>query len=254
MIDMDVDANIERGESILKQCFEEGRDLTFVERQWFKATLGYNDLEISRERRRVNKVARNLDIIGNRKHREALWKECDRCEAAVSGANSRGEELRVQIEKQTKELKRLESDALRSKQRVSEVKNAMRDLRQFAPPFVVERYNIEKRALNGSLRRELLDVEGEIRRADAVEVWTKQKAFDSIRLEQRVEEAAGYGPFLQRTDAGKLQITPEWTRYVADIRSQLSSLTEKRDKLQVEYDEKHEGLRSILDYYVERAG
>ena len=238
----DITQLMRESDDLLRKLIAEDRAPTFEQMLWFQTKLGWDDKQYRKERRRMVSVIRWEQIAGTIADREALEREAH---AAETEFKEKGAELEQQIQALTKERNALQRKANQLLKRSDEATDGADRLREptMLPVAIGAAFNSRRSLINNSLRRALLDVEGEIHHA-RVQIGIDTTSREGIELVR-----------LNRSDCvveqnGRQQVTPEWADHVAALKSKLPELEAQRNSARDKYDEACDALEPLLNWYI----
>lgn len=232
----------ERADGILRQWVETDETPDFDSMTFLRGELNWDDRKIRAQRRRINTVMQNQAISGDQASRDALDAAASKAEAELA---ERGPELEKQIEELQKQLRSLEQDAHLTRKRHTQCLDAVERLRLPAnqPDDIREKYRAHTRALTETLKRELMDIKGEIQHTEIIVSLDPQSHHD-------LDIIRSHDVRFVDNHKGRLSVTPLWAEFVKEQQAQLPTLIEGRDELQAEYDSKLAEINQMLDHYV----
>lgn len=232
----------ERADEILRRWVETDEVPTYDDMAFLRGELNWDDRKIRQQRRRINTVVKNQMTARDQAYRDELAEAADQAEHELK---ERGDELRKQIDNLTAELNQMERTVELRRKRCCECQDALDSLRnsQSLPDDVRDKHSAKIKALSETTKRELLDVESEIRHIELLDKLDTRSPHDLGIIRT-------HGTAYVENHKGTLVVTPAWSAFVAEQRAKLPTLREGQAELQAEYNATKAEIDQLLNHYV----
>lgn len=237
--------NIIEADELLREIVQSGRRPNYAELTFFSRELGWNEIVVNNQLRRMNSVLRLQGIAGSSADREATALES---ETAAKLFDSEAPKLREKLAKLQTQLDGLERDSRLSAKRVEEQNEAVRQLKELTPEHVRESVRSEVSRIKSTIGREMSDAEIRVNelqccldpsryRSEGMYLESLKRSFpDSIT--EIVE-----GRTLRR------KLSPQWPAIKANIQNELAELMPRIETLKAEHAELIAAAELPLNYY-----
>lgn len=237
--------NVIEADSVLREIVEANRRPTFPELTFFARELGWNEIVVNNQLRRMNSVLRLRAIAGSSADREATALEF---ETAAKLFDSEAPKLREKLAKLQTQLDGLERDSRLSLKRVEEQNEAVRQLKELTPEHVRESVRSEVSRIESSIGREILD--GEVR------VNELQACLDPSRYRNESEYLAAlkrsFPDSITEIVEGRTlrrKLSPQWSTIREGIQAELAELMPHIETLRAQRAELIAAAELPLNYY-----
>ena len=239
----ELDENGQRAENILQAIVTENRKPRYEEAQWLKLRCGWSDANVVTQISRIHRVLRNQRIAGTVDDRAAMRTESDKAAEVLS---SEGTKIATQIEVLQSKLSGLERASRLAEKRLSEMDEAVTQLRVEAPPHCTNEHASKMAHLGQSIGNECLAAESDLAFLEnmlAIDTGSPN-AIDVIRVHYPL--VVQIDSFRRHTINGQA-----WNAQRSELTAQLKKLRPRALELRKEYDALRAGIDSLLDYYIE---
>lgn len=240
----DHDFQLQSADRFLMELKLADRPPTRAEYVYFLRELGWDEVEVRTQLRRIGSVLRHKAIAGSVADREAAIVEAEKAAAAHK---KHSEKLEAEIKKLTSQLRVLEDDKRLSQQRVDQQAAAVQALRDIAPDHIKQKHNQLKREAKETIGKELSDKKI---RLNEIECCLDRNRFPDVHayfecVKRSYPEAIEY----QELWPDRLQFTKAWPEIKERIEAELDELRPEVEQLEAELAEKLEAAQSELDWY-----
>lgn len=232
-------------DTLLRGIVLEDRQANFGEATYFSREVGWDDVAIKRQIRRMHNVIKFQAIAGSTGDRKASAAEA---ETAAEIVEKELPKLLTQIEKLQAKADGFERDARLSAKRVEEQAGAVQRLRGLTPEDISGSVNQEVGTIKTTIGQDIRDAECRINELECCLTPSKYpseiKWLESLQRSFRdaVVEGAGNGMI-------RLKLSPAWHDIEASAEAELEELQSKLPDLKSQYAEKMEAVQFPLDHY-----
>lgn len=242
----DHDAAMVAADQLLREICDANRQPSYAELVHFNREVGWGEPAVASELRRMRNVLKNEAIAGTPADRDAAKKEAIE---AAEVLKTRGRKLREDIDKLEAKLRAVETDAKLTADRVEAQSQAVVSLRALAPKYISHEYRAAKDALNGTLRRVLLDKQT---RANEL----RNVLDDSLHPNEQhyiaaVKRFSFHAVRPNPLKAGFYELTPQWASERDAAAQELAELEPEIESLESTWTTERARLDAMLDYYAQ---
>lgn len=234
-------------EQLLIEVVQSGRtELLTSERAYVAREMGWDEVELKRQLRRVANILRLRAIAGSPADREAALTECQ-----VSADLLTKEEPKIlaKIQELQVKLSGLQRDASTAQKRVTAQAEAVQQLRQFVPPDVKEKVQQAVKAVEAGIGQDLRNAQARHHELKCIlnpSLYESQDAYLEFGLKNLLPAAV-----TAVTDGNMIRrrFSPEWPALKEAAETEFRELAERLPTMQAEYDAAIEQAESGLDFY-----
>ena len=239
---------VEDGVAILEAAWLEERPLSYDERLFFQRQWVLSEYEVDRVLRRYDHVRRQQEISGTAADRAALAKAAEDAAALVE---TKGPEIRAEIESLQKRLNQMERERDSARKRVEETDQAVRQLRSSAPSPIKRLHDGKQQHLVQTLEAPTNGMKSDIRH---LEVMLAMDPADPKTAEHFKfhEDTRG---FVIKTVDSRRQIhyalnQVAYQEWRADAEVELEEMRKELPRLEAEYEAARVECAKLLDFWV----
>ncbi len=234
---------LQEGDELLREIVSDNRKPNYAETTFFSRELGWDNIAIITQMRRMASVLRFRAIAGTSAGRDAAATEATTSAAVHAKEHPK---LLAKIQELQGKADGLVRDAELSKKRAEQQTDAVEKLRGLCPGHIAESVRSEVQAIKNSIGREISDAE------------TRKHEIGCCLDPGRYPDEQTYLEMLERSCRAAVdrhgspierQLSPAWPAIRADFESELSELQNKLSDLRPAIDEALEVARLPLSYY-----
>ena len=239
------DAAIAEADDLLQDIAKENRVANYAELVFFQKVVGWDEIEVRNQLRRMNNVLRFQAIAGSIADREA-----SKAEAITSAKimETESPKLQAKIEELQTKLSALDRDARLSSKRVEEQSAAADNLRKLCPLHIAKSVQHAVGTIEASIGRQVRDAESRSHELecclDKSRYANDEAYFEMLRRSFRDAVAVTNDNKIR-----KLSLSPEWPSIKAAIESELAEIRTMLEPLRKQHAEMIAQAEKPLSFY-----
>jgi len=235
----------ESADDLLKDITVANRKPNHAETVFFQQKMGWDDIRVRDQLRRMHSVLRNQAIAGCEADRQAAQ---DECKTSADVLSKEEPKLTAKIAELQSKLASLERDARLSEKRVEEQSQAVLQLRELVPTHVRDFVNQAVGTIAHTLRREVLDAESRIHE---LQCCTTPSKYQNQPLYLEALKRSFREAITDHVEGRSLtyRLAPAWPGIRIAIEAELAELQSKLPGLQALYDDAVRQAELPLDFY-----
>jgi len=235
----------ESADDLLRDITLANRKPNYAETVFFQQKMGWDDIRVRDQLRRMHGVLRNQAIAGTPADRQAATTESETAGTIAEKELPKIDKKLADLQSQRDAIQR---DARLSARRCEEQAQAVLQLRTMCPQHIQQRVESKVSTIANTLRRDVIDAESRIHELQCCTTPAKY-ADENSYLEALKRSFRDAVTVIDADRIRVIKLSPAWPGIRIAIEAELAELQSKLPGLQALYDDAIEAAEMPLNYY-----